>query len=135
MYALQVHRLLCLCWRPDVSSIFELSLYQSLFQEALEECLKIVDVKYPKRLVKISKSVQGLKKRVQEQSLRASFMGEVPSAVRSDSSSSSSTFEFIKVYIWNVLEKTISLMKDGYGLQRQIASEAMVFLCCDLDRN
>lgn len=68
-------------------------------------------------------------------SVRASFMGEFPSAVRSYSSSSSSTFEFTKVYILNVLEKIISLMKDGYELQRQKDSEVMVFLCCDLDRN
>lgn len=122
MYALQVHKLLYLCWRPDVSSVFELSFNQSLFQDALEECLKIVDVQKPKRPVKISKSVQGLKKRVQEESVRASFMGEFPSAVRSDSSSSSSTFEFTKVYILNVLEKIISLMKDGNELQRQKAS-------------
>lgn len=61
MYALQVHKLLYLCWRPNVSSVFELSFNQSLFQDALEECLKIVDVQKPKRPVKISKSVQGLK--------------------------------------------------------------------------
>lgn len=47
------------------------------------------------------------------------------------------SFEFTKVYILNVLEKTISLIKDRYELelQRQKESEAMVFLCCDPHRN
>ena len=33
------------------------------------------------------------------------------------------------------LHQTIELIKDGYELQREKASEAMVFLCCGLDRN
>lgn len=53
MYALQVHRLLYLCWRPDVSSVLEISFNQSLFQDVFEECLKKVNVQKTKRPVKI----------------------------------------------------------------------------------
>lgn len=74
-----------------------------------------MDVQKPKRPVKISESVQGRKKRVQEESLSASFMGEFPSAARSDSSSSISHFEFTKGSVLNVLEKTISLIKGRYA--------------------
>lgn len=34
-----------------------------------------------------------------------------------------------------MLQQVAELIKDGYELKRERASEAMVFLCCDLDRN
>ena len=134
MDALNVDEMYNLCWRPEVSSVFLVEKDQEIFSEALNMVKEVYIKEHPNRPTKLSDEVYPLKERIKEKSHYAHFLGEFPSAIASSDVNKSSKLQ-LKVSDAIVLFSMLSyLLKEGYQINREKATEAVVFLACDLDR-
>ncbi|CAG2203306.1 unnamed protein product [Mytilus edulis] len=134
MEVLQVDKLLYICWMPDITSVFEIRRNDDLFLKVLDILLSIYGNEKPKRPTKLPEGIGQLRAEVQIDCKKAIFCGEFPSISNIDNDCVNMT-EATKTDSLEVLQQVAELIKDGYELKRERASEAMVFLCCDLDRN
>ena len=82
MEVLNVDKLLYLCWRPDITSVFEVQHNKSLLQFALREAIDLYGNDKPRRPSKLSDNVADLRKQIKEESQRVRFLGEFPSVMR-----------------------------------------------------
>lgn len=136
--ALSVEQLLYLCWRPDISTVFKVSRNESLFKEAFALAENLYDNVKPKRPTKLSSETKSLKEKIRlacDSPLTVEFVGVFPSIVHSDSVDN--TYDSCKFLVRRfefMLRQLIVIHEKFYDLQRQPATEAVVFLCCDLDR-
>lgn len=134
MVALDVRKLIYVCWRPDLTSVFELSHIPNVFQDAMKEVFNVFGCDSPKRPSKLAEKINSLRVNVKEECGKAKFPGEFRSAKITPAAVISHRSTTIKD-LQQLVHDVSTLVTDGYELQRQKASEAMVFLCCDLDRN
>ena len=89
---------------------------------------------YPKRPSSLHKNVGKLKSRITDEGTNINFIVEfVP---RYSSLMSSERIQAI-ITVSNVIEmhkKILSLLREGYQLSMEKATEAVVFICCNLHR-
>ncbi|MEW8546432.1 MAG: YqaJ viral recombinase family protein, partial [Candidatus Thiodiazotropha sp.] len=134
MHALGVDSMYYLCWRPDLSSVFEIRKNQAIFEEALAIVEDVFGPEHPKRPNALHKNVGKLKSKIKDECKNTNFIGEFVSGV-SSSGSSQRVLEPITVsHSKEMFSALASLLREGYQLKREKATEAVVFICCDLDR-
>jgi hypothetical protein len=133
MNALGVDIMYYLCWRPDVSSVFEVERNDQVFGAALEIVKEIYTQDNPKRPTKLGENVSSMKETIREECRQIRFVGEFPSAVSSTEKSRiqapMSVCDATDLY-----ERIRHLLTEAYELNREKATEAVVFLECDRDR-
>ena len=104
-----------------------------IFQDALAVITEIYGTDRPKRPGFLHKSTATLKSSIKTRCKSASFLGEFPSALPSEESASRLEKTTIAKAV-EVQEKLFQLIREGYQLKRIKATEAVVFICSDLDR-
>ena len=134
MEVLQVDKLLYICWRPDVTSVFEITRNQDLFIKVLDNLLAVYCQDKPKKPTKLPSAIAEIREEIQRECRKAKFCGEVPSITNIQDRPTPNK-DHTKPEAVDLLYRIAQLLSDGYELRREKASEAMVFLCCDLDRN
>ena len=135
MLALDTQRLLYLCWRPDSSTVFEVYRDHESFSAALEIVLDVYLCDKKKRPTKLPESHQNLRDDIEKGRKRCRFIGEFPSAIASDLPRLLENVRRITTDdTLKLLEQISQSFQEGYHLKREKATEAVVFLCSDLDR-
>ena len=89
----------------------------------------------PKRPVKVSDEAKTIQSDIERCTASAEFLGEFPSAYASTFQPQLMENQILISDHIALLEMIQTLTKESYELQRQKASEAMVFLVSDIDRN
>ena len=135
MEALDVETLYYVCWRPDVSTVFKVNRNKDLFERAMALAVALYGVEKPKRPVKVPDEAKAIQTDIDHGIASVEYLGEFPSAYASTFQSQLSENHICNTDLIALLEKVQTLTKESYELQREKASEAMVFLVSDLDRN
>ncbi|KAH3888912.1 hypothetical protein DPMN_012957 [Dreissena polymorpha] len=135
---LNVESLIYLCWRPDLSTVFKVNRNSMLFKKAFDLAVNMYDVEKPKRPTKLADETNVLKTEINELSRTNStveFIGVFRSLTHNYSANNiHDAGKFILRRFDLMLTEMLSNYEKYYGLQRIPATEAVVFLCCDLDR-
>lgn len=137
MEALNVEKLIYLSWRPDFSSVFLLNKDSDLFERSYEIAKNIYGNENPKKPTKLSNDVKALKEEIATKSSNVELIGLFESAVndRSVDNTNMSEAESVNAKdLLTVLNDIKTMQIRSYNLRREKASEAIVYLCCDLDR-
>ena len=139
MEVLDCDQLLFVSWRPDITTVFLILRNSTLFRDAYEVAKLIYGDTNPKRPTKLLESSKRLKEEIKICCNRSRFLGEFQLVTLATTEITAPTSELLggqhKVSDLKQLYNDIGqLTRDGYELLRQKASEALVFLCCDLDR-
>ena len=135
--ALNVDSLLYLSWRPDTSSVFKLNRDSDLFERSYELAKHIYGNENPKKPTKLSTEVKALKEEIEYKSSNVELIGLFESAVNDrsvDNTYMSDSKSINAKDLISVLSDIKTLLIRSYNLRREKASEAIVYLCCDLDR-
>lgn len=136
--ALNVDSLLYLSWRPDISTVFKVNKNEPLFNEAFSLAENIYGIEKPKRPTKITDETKSLKEKVRmacKSTQTVEFIGVVPSIKHCESATNIyDSCKFLVRRFEQMLRELVAIHEKFYGLQRQPATEAVVSLCCDLDR-
>ena len=135
MEALSVESLFYLCWRPDVSTVFKVRRNKELFENAFTLAVSLYGTEKPKRPVKVSEKTKTIQPEIDQCTASVEYLGEFPSAYASSFQQELGQKHILISDLIALLEMIQNLNKESYELQRQKASEAMVFLVADLDRN
>jgi hypothetical protein len=135
MEVLGVESLLYVSWRPDVTHVFQLHHNSNLFTQEFDEAKSVFAAKKPSMPNKLSDEVASLRLAIAAETGKATFLGEFLSISSSDMRSENSTETITVDDSIAVLKGLLSLLNEGDELKREKASEAVVFLCCDLNRN
>jgi hypothetical protein len=134
MEALNVDKLLYICWRPDFTAVFEIHHNRPFFKSAMKEALDKYGNEQPKRPTRLPDHVSEMRNQIKKESQKAKFLGEFPSvSCGNDIAAIQQGYLDVKE-LKLLLNDIIALIGNGYDLQRQKASEAVVFICSDLDR-
>jgi hypothetical protein len=133
--ALDVDHLIYLCWKSDVSSVFRVNRNKPLFDRAFNLANRLYGIENPKRCTKLCEDSKSLKQEIIEECKNIKFMFIVPSLTSATSyDTQSCRLEFRLTRLQLLIEDIIKSYDQFYELNRQPATEAVVFLCCDLDR-
>ena len=137
MEALNVDNLLYLSWRPDTSSVFKLNKDSDLLERGYEIAKNIYGNENPKKPTKLSNELKALKEEIATKSSNVELIGLFESAVNDrfvDNTYMSEAKSVDAKDLLSVLHDIKNLQIRSYNLRREKASEAIVYLCCDLDR-
>jgi hypothetical protein len=134
MEGLDVDGMLYVCWRPDITTVIEVLRNTVVFDSAIKIAKSLYACDKPKRPVKVADGLRSLKSDIVSGCAEARCVGEFPSLVKADKQKPTPGILCNISDLVSLYDDVIGLHKDSYELQRQKASEAMVFLCCDLDR-
>jgi hypothetical protein len=136
--ALNVPELLYLSWRPDISTCFRIKRNPTLFQRAFKAAVELYDVDKPNRPTKLSEESRLLSAEIHKACSSedmVEFIGVFQSLKHQPDTENSYDNGIYSVQRCEVLlNQLIKCYDDFYELQRIPATEAVVFLCCDLDR-
>ena len=134
MESLDVDRMLYISWTETLTTVLEVQENTEFYSEVLDLATEIFACDKPKRPCKLHVQVKLIKERIALNCAKASFIGEFPSQSSSEHISSYEKDHITQDYLKRLLDSINDLLKESYELQRQKASEALVFLCSDLDR-
>ena len=76
MEAIHDEKLLYICWRPDITSVYEIGRNHDLFLKVLDILLGIYGTEKPKRPTKLPSDIGQLKTEIREECRKAKFCGE-----------------------------------------------------------
>ncbi|CAG2221722.1 unnamed protein product [Mytilus edulis] len=150
MEVIDVSKLVFVSWTPTTSTAFEIQRNKPLFKKSLDIVKDIYCCENSRKPSKLSRDILDMKKQIADECRKAKFMGEFLSASNVDIPSTTkvcnvedqqyttetngTNFKLI-ANVSDLLTNLCDIVNESYELQRQKASEAIVFLCCDLDRN
>lgn len=130
---------LYLSWSEESSAVHIIPVNKKLCTDILNQIDELYHDSLPKRPTSISKHSKQLKENIKNFVSKCEFVGEFPSVKGviadesqhcNDGECSSPTYEMaIKLFM-----KAKQALEDAYQLQRQYASQVVVFLLADLDR-
>ena len=137
MEALNVESLLYLSWRPDNSSVFKLNKDSDLFKRYYEMAKNIYGNENPKKPTKLPNEIKALKEEIARKSSNVELIGLFKSALNDTSVDNEYVLgakSVIPKDLLSALNEIKTLQIRSYNLRREKASEAIVYLCCHLDR-
>ncbi|MEW8545065.1 MAG: YqaJ viral recombinase family protein, partial [Candidatus Thiodiazotropha sp.] len=153
MRSYECERLLFTVWSEQSTVVFETSFCEEIWDMAWNECCKIYDVNCPRRPSKVSKECVSLKSRItQYLQKNCKVVCEVPSLKTSDINTGACSDTLAYDYYWTPKEVTKTeenitcdtmlstlfhldkWLKHTYELNRSLASEILVFMVNDLNR-
>ena len=134
MFALGIWSMYYLCWRPDTSTVFQISWDEGTFSLAMDIVQETYCGSHKKRPGKLPANLPELKEKIESGRLKCTFIGEFPSVVASESVLNNANGGKALGDVTHTCDDLCRSIKDGYELLRQKATEAIVFLCSDLDR-
>ncbi|KAH3898006.1 uncharacterized protein LOC127864724 [Dreissena polymorpha] len=133
--ALNVNSLIYLSWTETLTSIFKVERNINLYNNAMEIARSIYDTSNPKRPNTLCSSVKTLKDEIERASKDACFLGCFPSA-KVGKATVRSAFEVHTVHEISVLlNSLVDLHSQIHEIKREKATEAVVFICADLNRS
>ena len=137
MIALNVDELYYLCWRPNLSSVFKVKRNDAIFTEALTIARTLYTTDGTKRPTKVLKESKALGEKISTSDTDISFVGLFTSIKHDSSASDVATVTelFLVVRLLHLLERILEVLDLFYELQREKATEVIVILGCDLDRD
>ncbi|CAG2203301.1 unnamed protein product [Mytilus edulis] len=144
MYAVDAETLLFVSWTQNVTTVFEVNRNDVVFFKALAVAEKLYGTIKPKRPTRLPEELPNLRTDIKEGVAGCSFLGEFQSTVVIDQNNltqsiqcdTNSTVTETNPKSLNILHKRIlDIVKESYELRREKASEAVVFLLFDLNRN
>lgn len=135
MNALDVSYMYYVCWRPETSTVFVVHRDDDALQSSICIVLEIFESDKPKRPSKLPAALHALKLKIKEGQSKSILIGEFPSASSTHFPILSSMYSRVTVKEGlELCDKVCSAVNEGYQLQREKGTEAIVFLCSDLDR-
>lgn len=137
---LDVDQLIYVSWRGDISTVFVVKRNRQLFEKVYNIAKRMFLSETPKRPTKVSDDVKALQNEIKLACLSnevVEFKTIVGSLKHTDNKTTESlrnmdTFCTSRVVI--MAETLVDVYLKYNDLIRQPATEAVVFLCCDLDR-
>ncbi|KAH3697092.1 hypothetical protein DPMN_084577 [Dreissena polymorpha] len=132
---LNVNYLLFVSWTAEETVVFRVKRDCQLFQEAMKIAFAMYGHDKVNKPTKLSEEQKKLKERLTEISKQVEFVGTFSSLVHS---SSTTLYSQPIISIWDVkaiLHKVKAEAEAFYELNRERATEAVVFLVSDLDRS
>lgn len=136
--ALSVETLIYLSWRPDISTIFRVRRNSELFSRACKLALKLYGTDKVKRQTKLDPETKEIKEMIKDaitSNGTVEFVGLVPSLKQDlDKDNVYHRDKFLSRRTLYMLKLLTDCFEQHYKLKREPATEAVVFLCCDLDR-
>ena len=136
MEALNVESLLYLCWTPDDATVFKVERDTELFQKALRYSLEMYGAERPKKPSKLPSFMKEIQEEIRRKSCSVEFMGQFSSLLADQNVDNIFSTNNVTVHqLTELCSKLKDVQGSHYELQREKASEAMMFLCCDLDRS
>lgn len=130
------HYLLYASWTSTETMIFKVERNQTLFQKAMKLALEMYDGTDIKKPSKLTQEMKNLKIEIKDESKKEEIIGRFDSCIATDCGQ-----VVLNARISNA-DSLCSLLKDiqqcyitKYELNREKASEALVFLVADLDRS
>ena len=132
---LNVEWLLFVCWTENLTSAFRVLRDKDTFQTAMRIAMKLYNDSDCRKPTKIDPDAKKLKEDIQERSKNVELIGLFPSAKSNNLTDMHSvSVSSIDQYTSTICDVKNAKM-DLYELCRQRASEAVVFLCTDLNRS
>ncbi|KAJ8309057.1 hypothetical protein KUTeg_013931 [Tegillarca granosa] len=133
---LQVDQLLYVCWRPDFTTVFKVRHNEELFNKTLALASDYLATSKPNRPIKLSEEATALQKVIADECKKYDFLGEFKSVKMCEEKTlTNNKYHITLADFRTLLHELKELTTEAYELKREKASEAMVFLCSDLDRN
>ena len=134
--ALNVESLLYLSWTSDESIAFLVERDTEFFQRAMNYAIMLYGSESPKKPTKLPPDLQEFKKELITKCQSVRFIGLFKSIVVDNCVPDTNTCGTIYVQTLQALFGRVNDINSScYNIKREKASEAMVFLCCDLDRS
>lgn len=143
MEVLNVQQLLFVSWTPEITTAYVVERDAEIFKTSmsLAQTLYGKNAKRPSKLPSVTKE---LRCQIKEKVKLVHFIGEFPSLKANVSEESCvprcrpntpllNDFESLE-NLTEIFSRLVQISKEAYELRRQKAVEALVFLCCDLDR-
>ncbi|XP_052233224.1 uncharacterized protein LOC127846086 [Dreissena polymorpha] len=132
---LNVEWLLYVSWTENTTSAFKVLRNDDIFRRAMKTAMCLYNGNETKKPTKIGPEIKQLQYEIEEQSKSVEFLGLFPSAKAcSASNMNRESASSIKTFM-DVINQVKNTHNDLYELTRERATEAVVFLCTDLDRN
>ena len=132
---LNVESLIYLSWTSTESLVFQVERDTEFFQRALKYALMLYDGEHLKKPTKLPTDLQDFRKDLIQKCQSVKLVGIFPSLRVDNTCPDTDTKEMISVEEIQALCNRINDVHEScYNIKRVKASEAMVFLCCDLDR-
>ncbi|XP_060581747.1 uncharacterized protein LOC132738297 [Ruditapes philippinarum] len=139
--ALGVEFLYYVCWTQEITSVFKIEKDTAIFERAIE-IAKDIYVTERKRPTKIKEAAKVLKNDIKKKIASIQMIGEYPSIVASENclinqnlqEKACSQQRHTVADTKDLLQNLELESNESFEILRQKATEAMVFLCCDLDR-
>lgn len=133
---LNVESLIYLSWTSAESVVFQVQRDTEFFHRAMKYAVMLYDGEHPKKPTKLPPDLQEFKKDLVRKSQSVKLVGIFPSLSVDNCCPDTDACETINVEALQALCNRINTVHEScYNIKRVKASEAMVFLCCDLDRS
>jgi hypothetical protein len=135
---LDVPYLLFVSWTPEETTVFSVLRDQPLFQDAMKLALKMYGEENVKKPTKYSEEQKELKKKIEERSKSVQMIGRFKSIVHSNTEPDMEPFKSRSISVQKLvatIHEVKILTENHYEINRERASEAVVYLLCDLDRS
>ncbi|WAR26930.1 hypothetical protein MAR_012634, partial [Mya arenaria] len=136
--ALNVNSLIYLSWTPELSTVFRIKRNKAIFMKAYTLAEKLYNVQRPRRPCKLTEEAKLLKQEIEKEcsdERTVEFIGLIRSIRHDENAVNVVTNEIFRLcrvqYMLNNLHESHQMLNN---LKREPASDAVVFLCCDLDR-
>ena len=133
--SLNVQSLLYLCWTQDESMVFKVERDSVFFQNAMKMAIDIYCTEKPRKPTKLPPGLKEFREELLEKCKSVEMVGQFKSVLE-DTNVCNEYFDAeMKIDdLSKLLEKLSESQAWFYEIKREKASEAMVFLCCGLDR-
>ena len=134
--ALDVENLLFISWSPDVTNVFTVPRDRDLFSRVMVHALDIYGPEKPTKPTKLPAFVKSLKEEIDGKCKSILLTAQFKSLVSTeDTADVLQSGHVSSNEISSLCTSTKDAISSAYELNREKASEAMIFLCCDLNRH
>ena len=135
MDALDVENMYYVSWKPDISTVHEVFRDTDTYQMALDIVCDTYCRNQSRRPKKLPEHLPLLKEHINNGRKRSRFIGEFSSMTAVSKQVSMQSNKQLVAKAMDIKDRLIQTVTDGYQLRREKGTEAVVFLCSDLDRS
>lgn len=135
IHVLNVSHLLYISWTEDIATVFKVTRNDALLTKALKIAMELYGSDKAKKPTKLTQSSKELNEEIVRKSTDVEFVGRFPSWKLSNNANIYDNDQKNCESLYDLFKSIRSCFKESYGLQRQRATEAVVFLAADLDRS